>query len=81
MVVSFINFSKTSDSIHRPILWRIVESYRVLTKLVSTIEKINKNFSYCVQTEDRYISWFQFLTGVWQGCIKDLGIHVTSAGN
>ena len=48
-------------------LWKILASYRMPMKLFFTIEKIYDISSCCIQTEEGYISWFQVLTGVWQG--------------
>ena len=69
LAISFIDFSKAFDSIHRPTLWKILKSYGIPTKLVTAIEKIYENSSCCIRTEDGLSSWFKVLTGVRQGCI------------
>ena len=58
LVICFINFSKTFDSIHIPTPWKILALCRVLDELLTAIKKIYENLSYCVWTEDGYSSWF-----------------------
>ena len=69
LAVSFIDFSKAFDSVHRPSLWKILEAYGIPKKCVSAIEQIYNNSKCRVRTEDGYSDWFEVLTGVRQGCI------------
>ena len=67
--ISFIDFTKAFDSIHRPSLWNIMRSYGIPTKLITAIDNIYRNSKCCVRTEDGLSEWFNVLTGVRQGCI------------
>ena len=69
LAISFIDFSKAFDSIHRPSLWKVLISYWIPQKMVSAIEKIYHNSKCCIPTEDGCSDWFQVMTGIRQGCI------------
>ena len=69
LAVSFIDFSKAFDSIHRPSLWGILLSYGIPERIVKAIGNIYDNSRCRVRTEDGLSDWFQVLTGVRQGCI------------
>ena len=69
LAVSFINFRKALDSIHRPSLWNILVSYGVPNKSVYAFERIYYNSSCCAWADDGCSSWFLFITAVWQGCL------------
>ena len=67
LAVSFIDFSKVFDSIHRPSLWRGLLSYGIPRMVVKAIEHVYENSRCCVRTEDGSSDWFQVLTGVCLG--------------
>ena len=69
LAVSFIDFSKAFDSIHRPSLWKVLISYGIPEKVVNAIEQIYSGSRCCIRTDDGLSDWFQVLTGVRQGCI------------
>ena len=68
LAISFMDFTKAFDSIHRPSMWKILITYGIPRKIVSAIEKIYEQ-SRCVKTEGGYSDWFHVVTGVRQGCI------------
>ena len=66
LAISFIDFTRTFDSIHRPSLWNIMPTYGIPPKVITAIEQI---YADCIRTEDGYSSWFEVVTGVRQGCL------------
>ena len=60
--ISCINFSKTSDSIHKPSVWIIEVSYGIPPNMESVT-------LLCKKTEYSY-DWFRMVTGVRQGYIR-----------
>jgi len=69
VTVNFIDFHKAFDSIHRPALWKILQQYGLLTKIVTEIQKLFEENSSAVSVNGDTSSWFQVETGVCQGCI------------
>ena len=69
LAISFINFTKVFDSIHRPSLWNIMRTYGIPPKVISAIVQIYANSKCCIRTEDGYSGWFEVVTGVRQGCL------------
>ena len=69
LAVSFIDFTKAFDSIHRPSLWKIMRAYGIPPKVTTAIKNIYNNSRCCVRTEDGLSDWFEVLTGVRQGCL------------
>ena len=69
IAISYIDFSKAFDSIHRPSLSKVLLSYGIPLKIVKAIEQIYTGSRCSIRTEDGLSDWFQVLTGVRQGCI------------
>jgi len=69
LAISYIDFTKAFDSIHRPSLWNIMQMYGLPPKLISAIKGIYANSRCCVRTSDGYSDWFEVATGVRQGCV------------
>jgi len=69
LIVNFIDFRKTFDSVHRPALWKILKLYGLPVKVITFIQKLYKE-SYCsVRIDSDTSMWFRVVTGVHQGCI------------
>jgi len=64
VIVNFIDFRKAFDSIHRPVLWKILQQYGLPTKIVSVIQKLDEESSSAVRVNGDTSSWFQVETGV-----------------
>ncbi|KAI8508065.1 hypothetical protein Bbelb_143050 [Branchiostoma belcheri] len=69
LAVSFIDFTKAFDSIHRPSLWNIMQMYGLPNKVISAIKHIYADSKCCVRTDDGFSGWFEVVTGVRQGCV------------
>ncbi|KAI8499222.1 hypothetical protein Bbelb_229860 [Branchiostoma belcheri] len=69
LAISFIDFTKAFDSIHRPSLWNIMQMYGLPNKVISAIKHIYADFKCCVRTDDGFSGWFEVVTGVRQGCV------------
>ena len=73
LAISFIDFTKAFDSIHRPSMRKILITYGIPRKIVSAIETIyeqsRRYMRCCVKAEDGYSDWFHVVTGVRQDCI------------
>ncbi|CAH1239030.1 Hypp5694 [Branchiostoma lanceolatum] len=69
LAISFIDFSKAFDSIHRPSLWNIMHSYGIPSRLISAVKQIYADSKCCVRTGEGYSGWFEVVSGVRQGCV------------
>ena len=69
LALSFIDFSKAFDSLHRPSLWKVLREYGLPVKIVAAIRNIYDKSKCCVRTEDGLSDWFEVITGVRQGCL------------
>ena len=69
LAISFIDFTKAFDSIHRPSLWNIMRTYGIPPKVISAIEQIYADSKCCIRTEDGYSGWSEVVIGVRQGCL------------
>lgn len=72
LALSFIDFSKAFDSLHRPSLWLILREYGLPVKFVEAIRNIYEKSKCCVRTEDGMSDWFEVITGVRQRCLLSL---------
>ena len=63
-IVNFIDFLKTFDSVHRPILWKILASYGIPEKYINIFKALYKNFSCCLKTENGHTEYFEIMSGV-----------------
>ena len=77
LAVSFIDFSKAFDSIHRPSLWGILLSYGIPERIVKAIGNIYDNSRCRVRNADGLSDWLQVLTGVHKTRFPELTIRKT----
>jgi hypothetical protein len=66
LYISFIDYEKAFDSLHRESLWKILKSYGIPDKIIQVIKQFYSNFSCTVGTSDMS---FQVKSGVRQGCV------------
>ena len=66
-VLTFIDFKKAFDSIHRGILMKILRAYGIPDEIVNLIERIYEGTQARVITEDGLTEAFAILAGVLQG--------------
>ena len=59
--ISYIDFMKALDSVHRPSLWKILKSYGFPGKAVSAIEQICIDSKCPVRMEEGYTEWLDCL--------------------
>jgi len=69
LIVNFIDFKKTSDSVHRPSLWKILTYYGIHGRFINIFKALYDNSSCCVKTASGYTEFFETVSGVRQGCI------------
>ena len=68
LYLCFIDFEKAFDSVHRDMLWKIMRSYGIPSKLIRIIKAMYNESECAVQTGSGLIEWFQVKSGVKQGC-------------
>ena len=66
LYVNFINFRKAFDSVHRDLLWRIIQSYGIPSS-ISDIFKRYYDVYTCIHGNSDIM--FEVKTGVRQGCV------------
>jgi len=66
-VMTFIDFRKAFDSVHRGILMKILRAYGIPDKIVDLIEKTYTDTFAKVMTSDGLTEAFEILAGVLQG--------------
>ena len=67
LAVIFIDFSKAFDSIHRERMFEILKAYGIPPSIVNAIKLIYENSSAQVLTPDGETSFFDILSGIFQG--------------
>ena len=65
--MTFVDFSKAFDSIHRGKLIEMLKAYGIPTKIVDAISKLYKDIEAQVITPDGDTEFFEILAGVLQG--------------
>ena len=66
-ILTFVDFSKAFDSIHRGKLMEILKAYGIPTKIVDAISILYKDTEAQVTTPDGDTEFFEILAGVLQG--------------
>ena len=66
-VITFVDFSKAFDSIHRGKLMEILRAYGIPNKIVDAISILYKDTMAQVLTPDGDTEFFEILAGVLQG--------------
>ena len=69
MYISFIDFKKAFDSVHRKSLWKILRAYGIPHKIVTIIRTFYEHFECSVIVENTLTESFPVKSGVRQGCI------------
>ena len=67
--INFVDFRKAFDSVHRNILWKILHSYGIPSKIISIIKTFYEHFECSVIMGNDLSEWFSVQSGVRQGCI------------
>ena len=67
LAITFIDFSKAFDSIHRDRMFHILSAYGIPTSIVNAIKLIYENSSAQVLTPDGETTFFDILAGIFQG--------------
>ena len=67
--ITFIDFKKASDSIHRESIWKIARLYGIPEKFIKIFKNIYLNSTCCIKTVEGFTDYFPIETGVRQGCI------------
>ena len=67
LAIIFIDFSKAFDSIHRERMFKILEAYGIPSSIVNAIKLIYENSSAQVLTPDGETSFFDIVSGIFQG--------------
>lgn len=65
--ITFVDFTKPFDSVHRDSLWNIARSYGIPEQFVKIFQTLYLQSSCCVHTEDGYTDFFTIETGVGKG--------------
>ena len=67
LVLNFIDFKKAFDSVHRPSMWKILESYGIPSKITKILTLLYEGSESCVRVGTEHTEWFGVDTGVLQG--------------
>ena len=66
-IMTFIDFKKAFDSIHRDKMFRILNAYGIPPRLLGAIRSMYKDTFARVLSPDGETAWFEILAGVLQG--------------
>ena len=66
-ILTFIDFKKAFDSIHRGKMIKILRAYGIPPRLLRAIESMYEDTFAKVLTPDGETAWFELLAGVLQG--------------
>lgn len=69
LVITFIDFRKAFDSIHRDFLWNICRRQKIPDQFINIFKNHYHNSSCYVKIDSGATNLFNFNTGVRQGCI------------
>ena len=67
MILTFIEFKKAFDSIHRKKMFRILKAYGIPPRLLGAIKSMYQDTFARVLSPDGETAWFEILAGVLQG--------------
>jgi hypothetical protein len=67
LYITFVDFEKAFDSVHRESLWKIMASYGIPSKLIRMVKILYKDSECAVLDEGVESEWFKVKTGVKQG--------------
>ena len=70
LYVSFIDLTKTYDSVDRTLLWTALARFGLPQNMISVIRQFHDGMRACVQLDDRVcLRWFAVEQGLRQGCV------------
>jgi len=69
IVVNFIDFKETFDSVHRPALWTILKYYSIPDQYIQIFKALYNKSSCCVKMNAGVAEFLEIVSGVRQGCI------------
>ena len=79
LYITFVDFEKAFDSVHRESLWKIMESYGIPCKIIHMVQMLYEDSECAVLDEGEESEWFKVKTGVKQGDVMSgFIIHVIS---
>ena len=90
LYITFVDFEKAFDSVHRESLWKIMESYGIPCKIIHMVQMLYEDSECAVLDEGEESEWFKVKTGVKQGdvmsgfiflIVVDWIMRNTTAGN
>ena len=67
LYITFVDFEKAFDSVHRESLWKIMESYGIPCKIIHMVQMLYEDSECEVLDEGEESEWFKVKTGVKQG--------------
>ena len=67
LYITFVDFEKAFDSVHRESLWKIMESYGIPCKIIHMVQMLYEDSECAVLDEGEESEWFKVKTGVKQG--------------
>ena len=67
LYVTFVDFEKAFDSVHRESLWKIMASYGIPAKLLRIVKILYEDSECAVLDDGEESEWFKVKTGVKQG--------------
>ena len=67
--ITFVDFKKAFDNIHRESVCKIAKIYGIPEKYINIFENLYLNSSCCIRTNSGHTDYFNIMTGVQQGCI------------
>ena len=76
LYITFVDFEKAFDSVHRESLWKIMASYGIPHKLIQMIQILYEESECSVLDEGDESEWFKVRTGVKQGDVMSGFIFV-----
>ena len=77
LCITFVDFEKAFDSVHRESLWKIIESYGIPRKIIHMVQMLYENSECVVLDEGEESEWLNVKTGVKQGDVMSGFIFLT----
>jgi len=69
LYVNFVDFKKAFGSIHRDLLWKILQLYSIPQKYINIFQALYQHIRHCIRINEGVTDMFDILAGVRQGCI------------
>lgn len=68
LYLTFIDFEKAFDYIHRESMWANMKKYRIPAKIIRMVKIFYEHFKCAVEDQREIYEWFDIKPGVKQGC-------------